>query len=123
MIFLNKFKKDNQETFKHNSKLNKINLTESYYNMFELGNQSTKNYSSNKSDKISSAATALKDNSKKALSDNGDHKIKRNIKFNYHKYRRSHENKFIDLYSSKINALYNKFNRKFFYMLKFILIR
>jgi hypothetical protein len=102
-MFLTQYKKQNENTFKKNSKENKCHFTETY-NMFENGN-----FSNNKNDKITQSAMILKDNNKKAIINLGDYKMKKNIKSKLD-YKRNHENKFIDLCSSIKNYILDFYN-------------
>jgi len=99
-MFLAQYKNKNENLFKKKPKETKNHLAESYYNLFENGHNSTKTNCSINKEKLAQSVLAYKENSKKSISDLGDSKIKRSIKFNCLDYKRNPENKFVELYSS-----------------------
>lgn len=99
-MFLTQYKKQNENSFKKNTKERRTHLTESYYNLFEIGHNSTKIDTSSNKENISQSVLAKKENTKKSMSGPGDNKIKRNVKLNYIDYKRNNETKFVDIYSS-----------------------
>lgn len=112
-MFLTQYKNKNENLFKKNTKETKSHFTESYYNLIENGQNSTKNKSFANKEKITQSVMAYKENSKKSTSDFGDCKIKRGIKFNCLDYKRNYENKFVELCSSNkpITYEFGFFNR------------
>lgn len=105
-MFLTQYKNKNENLFKKNTNETNNHLSESFYNLFENGQNSTKNKSFVNKEKIAHSVLAYKENSKKSISDLGDCKIKRGIKVNCFDYKRNYENKFIELYSSNNQIKY-----------------
>jgi len=101
-MFLTKYKDKNENTFMKNKNEIKCNFRESFYNIFDNRQNSTKNDFTFNKDKLAQSVLAYKENTKKFTSDFGDTKSKQSIKFNSLDNKKNNKNKFVDLLSSNI---------------------